>query len=97
MQTSISGSKDGFLVEVDPAGASLLFSTYFGGGKRELFEDVTLDAKGAVTLSGLTSSDDFPIARGMQNAFGGGTYDIVVAKFARPEQYRPRMFRKSDQ
>ena len=97
MQTSISGSKDGFLVEVDPAGASLLFSTYFGGGKRELFEDVTLDAKGAVTLSGLTSSDDFPIVRGMQNAFGGGTYDIVVAKFARHEQYRPRMFRKSDQ
>jgi len=90
VQTARSGTKDGFLVEVGPTGASLLFSTYLGGGKRELFEDVTLDAKGAVILSGLTSSDDFPIVRGMQNAFGGGMYDIVIAKFARPEQYRAR-------
>ena len=89
-QASLRGAKDGFLVEVGPTGASLLFSTYLGGGKRELFEDVTLDAKGAVILSGLTSSDDFPIVRGMQNAFGGGMYDIVIAKFARPEQYRAR-------
>jgi len=89
-QASLRGTKDGFLVEVGPAGTSLLFSTYLGGGKRELFEDVALDAKGAVILSGLTSSDDFPIVRGMQNAFGGAMYDIVVAKFARAEQYRAR-------
>jgi hypothetical protein len=82
-QASLRGTKDGFLTEIDPAGASLLFSTYLGGGNRELFEDVALDARGAVVISGLTSSDDFPVVRGMQNAFGGGMYDIVVAKFAR--------------
>jgi len=89
-QSTLRGSKDGFLVEVGPTGTSLLFSTYLGGGKRELFEDVALDSKGAVILSGLTSSDDFPVVRGMQNAFGGGMYDIVVAKFARHERYRAR-------
>ena len=89
-QASLRGTKDGFLVEVGSAGASLLFSTYLGGGKRELFEDVALDAKGSVILSGLTSSDDFPVVRGMQNAFGGAMYDIFVAKFARAEQYRAR-------
>src|SRR5262249_3949073 len=50
-QSTLRGSKDGFLVEVSPNGTSLLFSTYLGGGKRELFEDVALDAKGAVILS----------------------------------------------
>jgi hypothetical protein len=90
MQASMKGTKDSFLMEVDPTRASLLFSTYLGGGKRELFEDVALDAEGAVILSGLTSSDDFPVVRGMQNAFGGGVYDIVVAKLARAKQYRAR-------
>jgi hypothetical protein len=87
-QASLRGTKDGFLMEVGPTGASLLFSTYLGGDKRELFEDVALDVEGAVILSGLTSSDDFPVIRGMQNAFGGGVYDIVVAKFARAKQRR---------
>jgi hypothetical protein len=89
-QASMRGTKDGFLVEIDPTGTSLLFSTYLGGGNRELFEDVALDAEGAVILSGLTSSDDFPVVRGMQKIFGGAMYDIVIAKFAHAKQYRAR-------
>ncbi len=86
VQASMRGTKDGFLMEVDPTGASLLFSTNLGGSKRELFEDVALDAKDGVILSGVTSSDDFPTIRGLQSVFGGGMYDIVVAKFARAKK-----------
>ncbi|MCI0555950.1 MAG: SBBP repeat-containing protein, partial [Anaerolineae bacterium] len=53
--------------------ASLLYSTYFGGGTTDQGTGIALDGVDQVYFTGFTRSTNFPLANAFDNTFGGGT------------------------
>ena len=75
------GAWDAFLVAITPAGDQLLYSSYFGGEKNDLAQDIAVDSDGTVYLTGYTTSPvDFPLMQAWQSIFGGSE-DAFVARF----------------
>ncbi|MBN2206051.1 MAG: hypothetical protein JW742_01485 [Candidatus Aminicenantes bacterium] len=73
------GGGDGYVAKFSKGG-SLIYSTYFGGGSREIPEDIALDSKGGAVIVGGTSTVDFPV----KNAFQpkkSGLCDAYIIKF----------------
>jgi len=74
-----------FLTEFNPAGTSLIYSTYFGGGFSfgDTAYGIALGSSGAVYLTGFTGASDFPITPGAYNsAFNSQFFSMgFVAKF----------------
>ena len=71
------------MVKLDPAGTTLIYSTYLGGLGDEHIDALALDAAGYIYLTGSTNSKDFPITPGaVQKTFAGGSKDgdAFVAK-----------------
>ncbi|MEK6323655.1 MAG: SBBP repeat-containing protein [Acidobacteriota bacterium] len=71
-QSSLNGSADGFVVKVDAAGTSLLYSTYLGGRSTDDTAGIAIDMAGNAYVTGHTRSTDFPTANPLQplNASG---------------------------
>jgi hypothetical protein len=58
---------DAFVSRLDPrksGAAQLVFSTFLGGSRLDKLRDLTVDARGVVTLTGYTDSVDFPTTKG---------------------------------
>ena len=53
-----------FLSQLDPTGATLLYSTYLSGSKTDTATGLALDVKGKAYLVGTTNSTDFPTTSG---------------------------------
>jgi len=51
-----------FVTELDPAGATIKYSTYLSGSGTDTASGMTLDNKGFVYVVGITDSTDFPTA-----------------------------------
>lgn len=64
-------SADAFLTKLDPAGAHLQFSTFFGGSADDDSRAIVLDALGGAWIGGSTASNDLPILNGFQTQFAG--------------------------
>jgi hypothetical protein len=75
------GLSDGFVAVLSASGNSLLFSTYLGGSGfiRESAAGIAVDPFGNVLVTGLTASDDFPIANALQGS-RPGAFDAFVTK-----------------
>src|SRR5207248_86236 len=75
-QSSVAGGgfSDAFLVKLGPAGSTLLYSTYFGGGNFDSGNAIAVDSSGKAYLAGETSSDSgFPtVFKPFQARAGGG-------------------------
>ena len=81
---SCAGGYNAFVTEVNPAGTALVYSTYLGGngvapvwsyfsGIGDLAHALALDNSGNVTITGSTTSADFPITAGaFQTTFHKG-------------------------
>lgn len=66
------GESDAFVTKLDTAGAALVYSTYIGGSGSDTSASIALDFSQKVTLSGTTSSNNFPVtADAIQPVFGG--------------------------
>jgi hypothetical protein len=84
---SHNGSADAFIAKFSGSDLSLVWSTYFGGGGRELANSVAVDGSGDVFVVGETSSG-LPLWNppGGQayydNTYNGGDYDAFIAKFS---------------
>ena len=77
------GDLDVFLTKLDPAGSTILYSTFFGGTGNDVGFAIAVDGDGHAYLVGETgglSSADFPIRNAIQPAFGGGGIDAFAAK-----------------
>jgi hypothetical protein len=62
-QGAIAGSYDAFITEFDPAQsgtASLIFSSFLGGAAQDWGNDIAVDSKGLIYVTGYTFSSDFP-------------------------------------
>jgi hypothetical protein len=68
IQASFQGAVDAFSTVLDPAGANLVFSSYFGGSGVDMGYAVALGPDSQLYLAGTTSSSNFPIAMAIQPA-----------------------------
>lgn len=73
------GNADAFVTELDPAGATLVYSTYLGGSNTESGNGIAVDTSGAAYVAGQTCSTDFPLSNPAQIA-PGGNCDAFVSK-----------------
>ncbi|MBN2206522.1 MAG: SBBP repeat-containing protein [Candidatus Aminicenantes bacterium] len=72
---------EAFLMKLAPTGKSLVFSTFLGGSAYDWGESVAVGADGAVYVTGLTGSADFPTVSAAQ-ARKKGRRDFFISKFA---------------
>jgi hypothetical protein len=80
--TTLDGSSDAFVTELNSAGSALVYSTYLGGGADDTGESVALDGLGDSYVVGYTNSTDFPTSPGAyQPALAGGN-DAFVTRLA---------------
>jgi hypothetical protein len=81
-QSTNAGGTDAFVSKFDPTqsgGASLLYSTYLGGGNYDTGYAVAVDSTGDAYVAGNTGSTNFPTAKAIYSSNGGGT-DAFVTK-----------------
>ena len=85
-QPKLGGGQDAFVARLDPAGSSLIFSTFLGGsggsiGYPESANAIALDSQGAAYVTGVTSSTDFAVRNPWQSA-RRGAFDAFASKFS---------------
>jgi hypothetical protein len=68
------------LTKLNPAGTSLLYSTYIGGSGGEYGYGVAAGSNGKVYITGLTFSPDFPVVGGFQTSTGTTAGNAFVAE-----------------
>jgi hypothetical protein len=78
-QTSLKGFTNAFVTKLNPAGNSLVYSTYLGGGSEDIGDGIAVDSAGNAYVIGYTYSADFPTANAFQGSLKGFT-DAFVAK-----------------
>ena len=70
VQTTYGGGQfDAFVAEINPSqvgAASLVYSTYLGGGDQDEAEGIALDSSGNTYVTGFTYSLDFPTKNAYQ-------------------------------
>lgn len=78
VQSFFRGGGDAFVAKLGPSGV-VTFSTYLGGSNQDQALGVGLDAEGAIYITGVTDSTDFPPVSPLvrENA---GERDIFIAK-----------------
>jgi hypothetical protein len=76
-----NGSDDAFVVKVNPAGTSLVYSGYIGGTGVDIGYGIAVDGAGNAYITGTTNSDEasFPVLGGPDLTFNG-LLDVFVCK-----------------
>ena len=81
LQPTKGGSFDAFVAKLSSDGTALEYATYLGGSAFEIAQALTIDAVGAVYVTGTTASSDFPTRNPFQAAYAGGLGgDAFIAK-----------------
>jgi hypothetical protein len=70
-QSTLAGSSDAFVTEVNFSGTALIYSTYLGGSQADTAQEVQIDSAGNAYVAGYTFSTDFPTLNPIQSANGG--------------------------
>jgi hypothetical protein len=81
--TDVVATSDGFVTKFDASGASLVYSSYLGGDRRDEGQGIAIDAAGNAYVTGLTLSFNFPTANAIQpanNAAAGVPEEAFVTK-----------------
>jgi hypothetical protein len=79
-QTANQGGFDAFVTKLNPAGASLVYSTYLGGSGFDFGQEIALDATGNAYVTGETNSPNFPTTPGAFQTANAGSTDAFVTK-----------------
>lgn len=80
LNVSGGSNPDLFLAKFSPSGDTVVYSTFLGGGDYESAGGIAVDASGAVSVCGVTDSDDFPVTPGAFDATRGSGTDAFVTK-----------------
>ena len=89
-QSTLSGSRDGVVVKLNPNLTQLIWSTYLGGnGSDAAYNLVLKNDESSIFVSGGTTSGNFPVTAGTyQTTYGGGSADGFIAKFDNGNVYQ---------
>jgi len=80
-QPSLHGANDAFLARLKIDGTNLLYSTYLGGAQSEESFGLAVDQTRNAYITGVTTSEDFPITIGAYQVGASGT-DAFITKVA---------------
>ena len=75
-----AGSGDVVVAEINPSATSLLMATFLGGQGWEAASGLALDSNGAVYVTGVTQSLDFPVTQSAFQTVWGGQTDAFITK-----------------
>ncbi len=80
--TKSSASSDAFIIKLNPAGNTILYSTFLGGGGQatQAAKAVAVDPQGQAIVAGETSSPSFPTTAGAFQTRHGGRFDAFVVR-----------------
>jgi uncharacterized repeat protein (TIGR01451 family) len=84
LQSTNAGGEDIFITKFDAQADAEEYSTYVGGSGNDVATDIHLDNLGDMTVTGYTTSTNFPLVKPIQSTFGGGsvTGDAFVFQIA---------------
>ncbi|MCL4302205.1 MAG: SBBP repeat-containing protein [Anaerolineae bacterium] len=72
---------DAFVLKLNPAGSSLVYSTFLGGSRAEGGRAVALDSLGSAFITGRTDSPDFPATPdAFDTTYNSAGNDVFVAR-----------------
>jgi gliding motility-associated-like protein len=74
------GSSDAFVFKLNPAGNSLLYSTFIGGSGNDRGRALALNNAGVIFLTGQTNSANYPATPGAYDNSINGDFDAFVTK-----------------
>lgn len=80
--SSSTACYDAFVTRLDPAGATLSYSTYLGGAKNDYGFGITVDSAQNAYVTGYTESSPFPTTAGAYQRTLGGSTDAFVVKYS---------------
>ena len=78
--STLSGSYDAILLELNSTGNGLIFSTLIGGSNLDAGRGVSIINDETIVVAGWTSSTDLATINAYQDAYGGGNYDFLLFK-----------------
>ena len=80
--TSINGSTDAFVTQLNAAGSALIYSTFLGGSSGETGLAIAVDTSGDAVVTGYTSpgTPNFPTTAGAFDETHNGSFDLYVTK-----------------
>jgi hypothetical protein len=67
------GNRDGYVAKINPAGSTLVYSTYLGGSDQDEIVRSALDNSNRIYVSGYTHSTDFPVFNPLQEHLRGNS------------------------
>jgi uncharacterized protein (TIGR03437 family) len=80
--SNAANSVDGFVTKLNPVGSALVYSTYLGGSATDYATAIAVDSSGSAYVTGIVTSDDFPLANPMYNKLASHAVDdVFVTKF----------------
>jgi hypothetical protein len=78
-QTSLTGTLNAFVTNLNPSGSALLYSTYLGGSREDEGNGIAVDSSGHAYVTGRSPSNNFPTtAGGFQTSLAGATNAFVT-------------------
>lgn len=80
VQKQLAGKLDLFVLKLNPAGNTILYSTYLGGTGSDVARGIAVDGAGNIYVAGDTTSTDFPVKNAAQPVYGGGVSDGFAFK-----------------
>jgi hypothetical protein len=78
--TGCFAAQDAFVFKLTADATALVYSTFFGGGAKDEAKAIAVDTQGRASITGSTSSNDFPTA-GVQVSGYQGQSDVFVSRF----------------
>jgi hypothetical protein len=78
-QATLQGNADVFVTKLSISGNSLIYSTYIGGGDRDIGCGIAVNGSGFAYVTGWTTSSDFPTSNPYQSTSQGGL-DVFATK-----------------
>ncbi len=77
-QAAYGGGNDAFVAKLNATGTALLYSTFLGGSGDDAGRGIAVRSDGSASLTGTTTSANFPLASAYQSVFGGGADAFVT-------------------
>jgi hypothetical protein len=71
-----AGCQDAYIVKLNPALDTILYSTFLGGSGNDWAYGIGVDAAGNIHVAGDTESPDFPLSNAFQSAKKGSATDL---------------------
>jgi hypothetical protein len=78
LQSSLGGSTNAFVTEINASASALVYSTYLGGNVIDAGRGIAVDASGNAYVTGDTTSSNFPTANALQPTLAGSENAFVT-------------------